>query len=343
MNRYSYELARFHQQVEQLLEHRMEWLPALDAATAELPTIGIRRDVQKFLLPLRKEYTADQFLADRDALLLLPLLARGASDEQPRESAMRNWLLLISERYSMRVRRRNAFVYPIILALLSILVFLFVSVFLFPTFRRLFSEQEIRLPSITQSTFWYADQLTIHFARTAVYVAIVAALTYFAVRLWRSQAMTHRIFGRFVSGRTANLFAMSSLISTLAELLNLKAPLPLAMEIAGRCSRHAFYDDAAKQIAKAIQSKLDAATQPIAITRMPPLLLYALRADRDGSPSIPLLRELASLYSDRARARTDWIFAGIPSVAIFVVGMFIANIVIVLFLPMIEMITTLSK
>ena len=71
-------------------------------------------------------------------------------------------------------------------------------------------------------------------------------------------------------------------------------------------------------------------------------LLYALSAGTDGGPSIPLLRQLAAIYSDRSRNRSQLSSGFNSSIMVAVIGALVGFVILALFMPLFSLITALS-
>ena len=125
-------------------------------------------------------------------------------------------------------------------------------------------------------------------------------------------------------------------------MLHLGAPPPDALRIAGRASRHRVYQTAANQLATSVHNPVIVAGQSTADSCLPPLVIHALQLGAHRQPNIGLLRELSRIYSDRTRNRMDWVVAGLPTLAMVVLGIAIGFLTFSLLLPLISLITSLS-
>lgn len=336
------ELAEFHDRIQQLLDRRSEWLPALEASAMELPIGPVRRNFQAILQRMKADYTPQQFLASRDAIQLLPILANGL-DSETEFNRLDDWLAVVTHRLETRARLLSILLYPAILALLSLGIIAAYAIFLVPTFGKLFGEMEITIPKLTALMLWISHQLTHEALRTTISLFAISTVSSLVVVFWRRHALTNRLFRTFVAGSTSNLLAMSTLIGTLAELLALKAPLDLSISLAGRSCRHYFFEQATEKLSSDIRSRKIAVEQSVAGAILPPMLMYALHIGNGGRPSIPLLRALTRIYSERAQNRSGWLLEGVPIAMVVMLGFVVSLLVIALFLPMISMITTLSQ
>jgi type IV pilus assembly protein PilC len=204
----------------------------------------------------------------------------------------------------------------------------------------MYSEFGLRLPGPTLLLVTLGGPLHSHPIESLAVVVLLIVSVFFVVRLWNRFAITTRYFGRVTAGNSANVSAMSSLTRQLAELLSINVSLPDALWIAGHNSGHHFFQGVTAELARdAHRGQL--AESPVART-MPANLIHALQAGPDGQPSVPLLRELATIYSDRVADRVDWSSGAIAQLALVLVGIVVAFFVIALFMPMVSLISGLS-
>jgi general secretion pathway protein F len=335
------ELATFYEELRKLLSQREVWLPRIQAMIAELPRGITRRRLEQQLATVSNIDTPHAFIEHRDAIGLLPLIASKSQHDSTLQSQS-EWLRDSSTLLESRARYFNAFVYPAVLFLVAVAAFFVLSIFVFHEVFSFFDDFRVKIPKTTSIPLWLADQLRHHTMRSLGWLLLGSLVAVVAIRWWRHFAWTNTLFGRLVAGRTSNLLAMSSLIGTLAVLLEIKSPLGLALSMAGRQCKHAYYRRATDELASHTRSGCVAEFPRHAKKRLPPLLLYALQPKTSDSPHLPLLHELAAIYRDRARQRRDWVVAGGPSLATFVVGLFILWLAVGLLTPMSMMINALS-
>jgi len=336
------ELALFYQELENLLERRSDWLPPLQSLAADLPRGSVRRQLERQVRAVSSIATAQEFIEHRDAIALLPFIVTRLHPDQGLRSRT-DYLLQSSRQLEARSRYFNAFIYPSVLFGFSIIAFVLLSIFIFPAFSSLFQEIHTLAPKPTGLLLWSSELVNRDGIRAILCISLVGFVLFGLIRWWRSHAWTNRIFGRLVAGRTSNLLAMSTLTATLAGLLELKSPLGLALSIAGRHCKHAYYRQATECLAGVARSGVVAEIPLLSKKILPPLLLHALQPSESAQPHLPLLHELAALYGEQSRNRSDWIIAGGPNLAIFFVGVFIMWIVIELFSALAKIITSLSQ
>src|SRR5690606_4536186 len=136
--------------------------------------------------------------------------------------------------------------------------------------------------------------------------------------------------------------AMASLVGSLADLLEAGAPLPKAIELAGRSSGHAHFQHVAKQLTRHLHEGHASLAQSPHAASLPGNVMLAIEPADHASPNITLLRELAAVYRDRASERTEWTSGLLGAFAVLVVGIVVAIVVVALFAPMVELTTGLT-
>ncbi len=113
----------------------------------------------------------------------------------------------------------------------------------------MYREFGLMLPRPTSLLFSIADLVNLWphylFLAAAVVLSLIAGFCYW----WVSRALTTYFFGWLIGGNSVSLVAMSRLTSVLAELLELGAPVPEAIVLAGKASRHPFYRHASLELA----------------------------------------------------------------------------------------------
>ncbi|QDV24559.1 type II secretion system F family protein [Aureliella helgolandensis] len=331
----------FWQRISRVIDKRKNWIPAIAALANETPPGPSRRALQQLVAKLQGNLTPEEFLSKRSTAALLPLL-NSSDRESPDSRQLQSWLGMLDEQLKSSLHIRRSFYYPLFLVGVCLLLTVFFAVTIIPTFRTMFGEFGLRLPPPTLLTLWFSAQLTQHALRTLVFGCLLGGGCVLLVSQWRRHAITNRIFGRFVAGSSSNLLAMSTLCSTLAELLQMKIPVEEAIRLSGTSCEHSYFSIAAAQLSKELKHSGFRIEQTRSIYRFPRLLQLALTSRNPDGVNVELIRELAELYRHRAQLRSNWIFESLPSLVIVFVGGLVAFVIVSLFLPLVSMITSLA-
>ncbi|MFN3194141.1 MAG: type II secretion system F family protein [Aureliella sp.] len=322
-----------------IINDRHRWLPTLDAIGEELPHNGVRSEFEKLTARLKGEVALDDVLTKAEYGPLLPLLT-SAQDETVAGAGIGTHVQMLVSQARRRREAWRTMSYPIALCTLALAVVIAFAVFLIPVFREMFSEFGLTLPQPTLWVIFVSDLFTRYLMQTIVGGFIGAVVLYFALKWWRSYALTNRLLGSIVAGTASNLQAMSNLSSSLAELIRLGAPLEDSLVVAANHSNHALYARACRELAITVGQGLDLEENASSSRHLPRTLVFALQTT--PAPSISLLRELAKIYSDRASRRTDWLTTLLPTISVLVVGFIVAFVVVALFMPLVTMVSSLA-
>ena len=331
----------FYDRIDVALGNRESLIPALDALADEMLHRSAARDVRQFASELKSGASAEQFVNRESTAGWLPLIVRGLGssttadrygqlmDDATRESENRQSL-------------RTVLAYPLFLLAFGGIVLVCLVLLVVPTFDKMFTEFDLKMPPQTNLLLWISRQLTLHSLRTAIVVGCALLLIVVLIRSWIHFALTTRLFGLLTSGNSASITAMAKFTGSLAELISIEAPLPEALRIAGRACKHRHFRVMAERLASDLEIPGAALRDSSVAHNFPSTMCYALDSGRSSKPNVPLLRELSRMYSDRARARSNWSTSILGPISLVGLGLLVGFVLIALFSPLVSLITSLS-
>lgn len=331
----------YEQRIDEVLSHPQESIELLEAVAAEPVSKGMRKSLKYLTEHLRNGVDSQKFLSDEQLCAWLPLIMSGHRSAHTEG----RYAQVLAQILDERTRRRSilaTFAYPLMQIGLVVLIFIPLCVFIVPTFQRMFHDFGLRLPPLTSMLFHLANLVNQYPVLLLLSIAMLIGLISLAIYAWVSRALTTRLFGWFIAGNSVSLVAMSRLTSVLAELLELGAPLSEALLLAGRASRHSYFHESAKKLAIHLADPgFSWQASPVA-HNFPLTLLHALSAADGNRASVPLVRELSHIYSNRVSARLNKRTGFVGLLAVVGVGLLVALTVIALFLPLISMVHSLT-
>lgn len=272
-----------------------------------------------------------------------------AGDEHGRGGeALATAAVHMSHEMDLLRRARSAFVMPVVLIVISVIVMLAGATWL-PHYVEAFSvaldPTQRSLPGLTQAALVASELITGYWWAGAI--AFVA--TVIAVRLWLrtpagrlrwDAAKLHLPLG---VGRTIRKFALARWARTLAELHAAGVPERRSLKVAGNAAGNAAVREASNQVQRRIQvgAKLSQALaeQPVFGHEV----VAMVRTAEDSSAVRQMLGHIAELYDKESEAAVDTM---IPTFQFAMYGLAAASIVLtalVMYIPMIEMIGRLAK
>lgn len=333
----------YEQRIDEALRQPEELARMLRALAAEPASAGLRKQLNYLLVHLDKGIDAQKLLSDERLCAWLPIIMSMSSQRSMAMEA--RYSQLLTQILDERTRRRSliaTFSYPLMLLGFALLVLVPICVFIVPTFQRMFMEFGLTLPSPTRLLFSIANLVNYYPHYLILSLLSLIGLFGLVTYAWVSRALTTRLFGWLIAGNSVSLVAMSRLTSVLAELLELGAPLSESLILAGRASRHAYFREAAQRLAVHLTDpNFSWQASPVA-HNFPLTLLHALSAGEGHRASVPLIRELSHIYSHRVSARLNKRTGITSPLMVIGVGLAVGLVVISLFMPLVQMITSLT-
>lgn len=294
--------------------------------------------------------TANEFVAIGSLAMFLPFVMmfdpnRNDLFAGDRKSEFETWT-----RFYMQQANRRRFVwrllsYPVVIITLYLAILIAMAYGIIPQFRRVYEEFEVALPKPTERLLWLSDQVTDHPIRFILMIAVTLTVAYGIYRCccwFLDQIQDVPILGKFTRSSKKQLLAISRLTATLAELLRLNAPLPVALKIAGLASGNRAMINETMLTARMLTTSRGRQDVRFVSNFLPSTLVCALQAGPDGQPSIELIQQLSTLYAERLEQRIH-VARGIAAPAMTILMAILTwNMISALMSPLISLITSLS-
>lgn len=325
--------------IDQLLRERNS---VADFVQSGLRDIGERGygDLKRNLNALRGVSQAERLLASPQLLRLLPLLNSAAKRDQ--EALLRDAQALIDEEGRIATRWGRVFSYPSMMFLIIFGLFVLQAFLLAPTFEKMFTEFQLRLPPFTKIVLGLSQIVRDYVWLLVLIIALVhvgGGLVRYWLSLLVAEMQKHAIFDFLFSGRASNLIAMSRFMRVLADLFELGTPMHVAIRDAGNASQHALYRLRADQLAYSLETS---SIRPQSWETFPPYLSILLQRDGGGERSTKLLREMAVSYRDHALLATERRSSMTSPWLMLFLGVLVFLLVSAYFSPLISLVSQLS-
>jgi type IV pilus assembly protein PilC len=327
----------FRSHLENILQRARPIVPALKAFSEEPAAKSLRGELKRLISVIER---GDPRQAEKEFVALpdywIPLISSAMTSDDPGRILQE---YLKESRRSDEIRRQwqLTLAYPILVGCLALIVMVFLSVFVIPIFRAIFSEFGLSLPSLTLVNLEVASWISKWWGYLAVaaFLLIVSA----GILSIRSGGLAaHRIFGRFLIGRNAAVARLSQLT---ADLLDAGISTPDALHVAGFLTPRKHYRHALWRLAE--EQKSNAGETTFSVPRRLATIAFALRADLPRQSRVRLLREITEANLERTRRRLSWTRGLIEPVSIILIGLMVGVVVISLFLPLLRLINGLSS
>jgi hypothetical protein len=353
------------QRIEAALPLKDNVVLALTQAADSLA--GLRRR-ELIRLSDRVAFVDDADVVLRDARLLelfLPLAMAqpelSQSEDRTRQGEVERRVFQVLQRQARQSHAKNerwgVLLYPLVVLLLSTLVFAAISIWIIPVFEQMFFEFGLSLPSptllvISISHLFQSIWFWLLFAGLVMLLAVMLGMRAADDLRWLIWGNVDSWFSSGYSTRRS----LGDLAWHTAMLLEIGQPVETSVEIAAAASRKATLRRESPNLTRHLgltnpgpnppQSPL-AAPQEHAATNwylgVPcHLLAHALNIRQDNSEQLATLREVARLYWDREQTKSVWILSWLQPVAVLMISLIVGFVVLALFGPLVNLITGLS-
>lgn len=308
---------------------------------------------------------ADALLRDAEILeLFLPLVATSSElsqcEARTRQGEVERRVFQVLQRQVRKSQsqadRINVLLYPLMVLILSAIVFAGISIMIMPVFEQMFDEFGLTLPAPTELVisvshifqsvwFWllFALALIILGGVLGIRVANQVRSAFFGnAEPW--------VFGGYSSRRSMGEFAWHT-----ALLVEIGLDAQTAIEIAGSASRQAKVRKDSQHLAQHFGLK-HLPTDPF-IEHSDPLgqsaenwylgipchlLVHALKVNNNASQQSSLLREIANIYLDREQTKSVWILSWVQPVVVLITCLVVGFVLLALLMPLLELISGLA-
>ncbi|MEK8086085.1 type II secretion system F family protein [Aquabacterium sp. A3] len=236
----------------------------------------------------------------------------------------------------LRDKLVGAAIYPVILIGASLLVIVFLTVFVVPRFAEIYDDMGGELPWLSGLLLQLGRGLGEHPMQALMGLVVVLALAVWAARQPAPrQWVGARLWQAPVVGERLRLIELASLYRTLGLLLQAGVPVVSALgssaELMGAVLRPAL-DRARQRVAEG--QRLSEALQ--AEQLVTPVSVRMVRVGEQTGELGPMLERAAHFYDEELARFTDWVGKVVNPVLMLVMGVVIGGIVVLMYLPIFQ-------
>jgi type IV pilus assembly protein PilC len=235
---------------------------------------------------------------------------------------------------ALRQRVRAALTYPVVLCLASGAVILFLLTFVVPTFTRIYGDLEAELPWSTQVLVALTGRL-----RGALpLLGALGVLLAIAAWRWRATPAGRRQLDRWVLalpwvGDLLRGYLFARFSRTLAMVLGGGIPMIPALETTLGTVGNAFLTGALQPVVPRVAAGISLADSLGSAGVVPPLVLEMVAVGERSGALPEMLGHVADLYDAEVDTRLTSLAAMIEPAIMLGMGLVVATIVIVMYLP----------
>jgi type IV pilus assembly protein PilC len=235
---------------------------------------------------------------------------------------------------ALRQRFRAALTYPLVLALASGAVIIFLLTFVVPTFTRIYGDMEAELPVATRLLIALTQRLQ---EALPVAAGLVALLIFGIWRWWRTPD-GRRWIDRWILrlpwvGDLLRGYLFSRFARTLAMTLGGGIPMIASLESTFKTLGNTYIADTLQPGIARVTAGSTLADALGMSGEVPPLLLEMVTVGESSGSLQEMLGHVADLYDAEMDTRLSSLAAVIEPIIMIGMGLIVASIVIIMYLP----------
>jgi len=240
------------------------------------------------------------------------------------------------EKTVLTVRKKflNSLIYPAFLIVLAIAMIAVVMTFVIPKFGELYADLNTPLPITTQILIATSKGIREHLI--LIVPLLVGGIV--AVRLWVVSKQGQHWLDEIkltapILGHIWTMFSMAQLSRTLATLLQGGTPLVTALEVARDASGNRVIGDSIRMSVNQVREGKSLSDSLERAGHFPELALEMIRVGEQTGSLPDMLNHVADFYDEDVNLRSTALLSWVEPVILLCVAVFIAIILISLYMP----------
>lgn len=240
--------------------------------------------------------------------------------------------------HKIRQKVRSALTYPIIVIILAFIVVGIVMVVLVPTMTGVFENMGTELPLPTRMLIAISHFFSNYWPILLAGIAALCLAFFAYKRTENGQIQLSKLrFKLPVLGRIAQMNTAAQVANTVSTLLGAGLPLTRVIDIVSRVlDQRSVGVDMAKCVSKLETGKALGDVLP-EVANLPDMLVEMAKVGEESGSLEDTLRTIGEFYTDEAERASDRALSMIEPMITIILGVFVAFIVIAIYVPMFSM------
>ncbi len=249
----------------------------------------------------------------------------------------------LEKRLDLRQKTRAAFVYPMVVGIVSFIVVTCLLVFVVPTFSKLYERMHVELPSVTKTLVGLSLVLRKEWWLFVILGAGVAvagrgSLAHPVVRMrWDRLKLRMPLLGPL-----NRLILVSQFVRTFGMLISVGVPLIDALDAAGKVARNQEIAEITGDLRRAIRAGRPIAKSLRDHNLFPPMVVQFVAAGEEAGVLPDMLKKGADLLDKEADRLATSLLVKLEPALTVLMGMIIGLILMGVYLPMFDYMAALK-
>ena len=338
-------MVEFSHQLATLVESFVPLVPAIEMVSSITRDRPLREALEETLVDVRAGSPLAEAMSEHPKVFADIFIATVAAGEEGGTMgvALRRMADYLERRRAIREGILGAVAYPAVIVAAAVVSVVMVLLLVIPTFERIFASSGLELPA---STLLFVT-LSRLFARYWLLGVIFPAVAIFGLRRWHRTEHGRRTFDGVLLrlpgiGGLAGQFAVARFSRTAALLLASGVSILVALQAASRTCGNIVIGKALSRGRESVAAGGSLAEQLARESTLPPLLGSMVAIGEETGELDRMLDKVADFHEREIQASINGLLKVIEPALVILVGVFLAAIVISIYLPIFEAISTVG-
>jgi len=262
------------------------------------------------------------------------------------EEALQRLSVFLEADVALRRKVKSALVYPVIVAVFSVLIVTFLVYWFVPQWVKILKDLGLKSDQLPGPTQFLID-VSNAMQNYGLWIAIALLALFFLWRLFVSTRFGRRVADRMklkvpVFGKLHHFICLARFSRTMGTLLTSGVPILQAMEtVAGTVGNSIMADSVLEARARIREG--DRIGDPLEKSKLfPPMVVHMIGVGEESGSLDFMLQKIADFYELEVESRLASLTAAIEPIMIVSLGFVVGFIVVSMFLPLVSAISQLS-
>jgi type IV pilus assembly protein PilC len=245
----------------------------------------------------------------------------------------------LEKQVNLRNKIRSAMTYPIMVAIMVVVILSAILLFIIPTFKGLYADLGGTLPVPTRFLLAASDA----FRRFILFIIPAVGVGIYALKRYINTEKGRHQFDRFklkipIFGELFRKVAMSRMSRTLGTLMRSGVPVLQSLQITKETVGNRIVADAVEDVESSVRQG-ESLARPLARHKViPPMVTQMLAVGEETGAVDTMLEKVADFYDAEVDATVDALTSLIEPLLIVFLGAVVGGILISLYLPMFKIV-----
>jgi type IV pilus assembly protein PilC len=245
----------------------------------------------------------------------------------------------LEKQVALRNKVRSAMTYPIMVALMVLVILSAILIFIVPTFKQLYVDLGGELPVPTKMLIFLSDVMRKFFL--FVFAGMIVGV--FLLRRYINTTAGRRQWDLFklkvpIFGELFRKVAISRMSRTLGTLLKSGVPVLQSLEITKETTGNRIVAEAIEDVESSVRQGETLARPLLRHKVVPPMVTQMLAVGEETGAVDTMLEKVADFYDSEVETTVDALTSLIEPILIVILGAVVGGILISLYLPMFKLV-----